>query len=270
MIFVLSGCLNYSNQSTEEDDNNNVDWYQPPVSATWQWQLQGAVDTSYDVDIYDIDLFDSSKSLIHKLQISGKKVICYFSAGSFEKWRADAQQFVKSDLGKKLDGWANERWLNIRSTRVRSIIKKRLLLAKQKGCDGVEPDNLDAYMNHSGFHLSAVDQLDFNRFIANEAHNKGLSVGLKNDLDQIPDLIDYFDFIVNEQCFEYGECDSLKVFIANGKAVLNAEYKPSYLTSKASRKALCTASLRMKFSTLVLSPALNNSLRFSCSSELKW
>ena len=33
----------------------------PPmsVSSTWHWQLQGALDTSVDADVYDIDLFES-------------------------------------------------------------------------------------------------------------------------------------------------------------------------------------------------------------------
>ena len=60
------------------------DWYRPPVSVTWQWQLDGVVNEDYDVDLYDIDLFDSSLELIQRLQTSGKKVICYFSAGSYE------------------------------------------------------------------------------------------------------------------------------------------------------------------------------------------
>ena len=59
---------------------------------------------------------------------------------------------------------------------------------KTKGYDGVEPDNVDRYVNASGFDLDADAQLAFNRFIANEAHARGLSVGLKNDLDQVPEF----------------------------------------------------------------------------------
>lgn len=31
--------------------------WQPVVNATWQWQLQFQVNTSFDVDMYDVDLF---------------------------------------------------------------------------------------------------------------------------------------------------------------------------------------------------------------------
>jgi hypothetical protein len=54
---------------------------------------------------------------------------------------------------------------------------------------------------------------------------RGLSIGLKNDLDQIPDLVDDFDWALNEQCFEYEECDTLLPFIAANKAVFGVEYE---------------------------------------------
>lgn len=42
-------------------------------------------------------------------------------------------------------------------------MQARLDLAVQKGCDGVEPDNVDGYQNNSGFPLTAQDQLAYNR-----------------------------------------------------------------------------------------------------------
>ena len=53
---------------------------------------------------------------------------------------------------------------------------------------------------------------------------RGLSIGLKNDLDQIPDLVGDFDWALNEQCFEFDECDTLLPFIQAGKAVFGVEY----------------------------------------------
>lgn len=161
-------------------------WYRPAVTTTWQWQLLGTVNTGYSVDLYDIDLFDTPVSTIASLKDSGKRVICYFSAGSYEDWRSDSGSFPSVALGTTLDGWANERWLDIRSATVRQTMLTRLDLAVAKGCDGVEPDNMDGYLQGSGFPLTAADQLDFNIVIAEAAHQRGLSVGLKNDLDQIP------------------------------------------------------------------------------------
>ena len=272
LFFILSACSNGDSPSNEAGQIIDPgtppvasgSWYKPAISASWQWQLTGTVNTAYNVDIYDIDLFDSTTGLIQQLQASGKKVICYFSGGSYENWRSDAASFSASDLGNKLDGWDGERWLDIRSADVLVIMKERLDLAQQKGCDGVEPDNMDGYLNNPGFNLTAEDQLAYNRQIANEAHNRGLSVGLKNDLDQIDALVAYFDFAVNEQCFEYAECDALAGFINSGKAVLNAEYKSAYVNDANARDALCNESLTLQFSTLVLPLDLDDGFRYSC------
>lgn len=262
-------------------------WYKPDVEATWQWQLlvpegESLNMTDYtNVEIYDVDLFDTSVDDIATLQLN-HKVICYFSAGSYEGWREDADDFNGDELGSKLDGW-DERWLDIRSTNVHRIMKARLELAAEKGCDGVEPDNMDGYINDPGFNFTARDQLAYNRFIANEAHKRNLSVGLKNDLDQVEDLVDYYDFSVNEQCFQYNECSYLVPFITAGKPVLNAEYPEEDADLRTATVApdpftdgdidntavteLCDASNTLKFSTLVLPLSLDDSFRRTCLSS---
>lgn len=274
MLLVLSGCGGGSSSggSTEppppvwpdEPPVTDGAWYKPPLFATWQWQLMGEVNTAYDVDIYDIDLFDSPATLIEQLQDNGVKVICYFSAGSYEEWRPDADSFAPEVIGKTLDGWNDERWLDIRAANVRTIMESRLDLAVEKHCDGVEPDNMDGYTNNPGFPLTAQDQVSYNRFIANAAHARGLSVGLKNDLDQIAELVDYYDFAVNEQCFQYNECDALQPFTDQSKPVLNAEYKSKYVANAIERDALCVDSKNRLFSTLILPLDLDDAFRFSC------
>ena len=196
----------------------------PVPTTTWQWQLTGTVDQSFNVQVYDIDLFNNSASVISSLHNQGRKVICYMSAGTWEDWRPDAGQFPDSVKGNS-NGWPGEKWLDIRQISILGpIMEARMDLAVQKGCDAIEPDNIDGYANRSGFPLTANDQLVFNRFLANAAHQRGLSIGLKNDLDQVPDLVNDFDWALNEQCNEYNECDTLIPFIDAGKAVFNAEY----------------------------------------------
>jgi hypothetical protein len=205
-------------------------WWVPPQRTTWQWQLTGLpVDQSYDVDMYDIDIFDNDASVVASLHAQGRKVIGYFSAGSWEDWRPDADQFPPEVLGND-NGWPGEKWLDIRRLDVLGpIMEARMDMAAQKGFDGVEPDNVDGYSNKTGFPLTYQDQLNYNIFLANAAHERGLSVALKNDIEQIVDLEPYFDWALNEQCFEYRECDwpngGLLNFINAGKAVMNVEYK---------------------------------------------
>ena len=199
--------------------------WRPAPGTSWQWQLDGLIDTTIDVEMYDIDLFDTPPQTIAALEGDGRVVICYFSAGSWEDWRPDAGSYPEVVLGNPLDGWPGERWVDIRRLDLLApILEARLDLARSKGCKGVEPDNVDAYQNSSGFPLVADDQLAFNQWLATEAHRRSLSVGLKNDLDQVTDLEPAFDWALNEQCYEFAECDLLQPFVDAGKAVFGVEY----------------------------------------------
>jgi hypothetical protein len=198
----------------------------PPPGTSWQWQLTGEIDTSYDVIMYDIDLFEAPISTIESLHNDGRIVICYLSAGSWEEWRSDADLFPDSVKGNDLAGWPGEQWLDVRKLDVLGpIIEGRMDLAAQKGCDGVEPDNVDGYNNETGFPLTFEDQIAYNTWVADQAHERGLSVGLKNDLDQVSELLPFFDWALNEQCFQYDECGLLTPFIQAGKAVFGVEYE---------------------------------------------
>ena len=200
-------------------------WWKPLPGISWQWQLTGGIDTSVDVEMYDIDLFDTPASIIDVLHADGRIVICYLSAGSWEDWRPDAAAYPSEVLGNTLDGWPDERWVDIRRLDILGpILEARFDLAVTKGCDGVETDNVDGYSNSSGFPLIANDQLVFNRFLADQAHARNLSIALKNDLDQVVDLVDDFDWALNEECYEWNECDLLQPFIDAGKAVVGVEY----------------------------------------------
>ena len=195
-----------------------------PSQVTWHMQLDGRLQTP-DRQLYDIDLYDTPQQTIGNLKAVGRIVICYFSAGTWEDWRSDAAAYPTAALGAPLADWPGERWLDIRRADVRALLSKRLDLAVSKGCNGVDPDNVDGYSNANGLQLTAADQLDFNRWLAREAHNRNLSVGLKNTVELLPQLVDSFDFAVNESCYAYKECDGYKLFRQQGKPVLIAEYR---------------------------------------------
>lgn len=265
---VLSGCGGGGGEPDEAEQTMSAaaalaPW-RPRVTDTWQWQLTGSINTSYDVNVYDIDLFEAPRSVISGLKAQGRRVVCYFSAGSSENWRPDFGRFEAADKGSPLDGWPGERWVDTRSANVRSIMQSRLDLAVQKGCDGVEPDNVEAYAAASGFPLTQRNQLEFNRFLAREAHARGLVVGLKNTVELVRQLAPDFDFAVNEECHQYQECAAYAGFIADGKPVFNAEYARKWVTYPQRRRELCAASQAMGMRTLVLPLALDDSLRYSC------
>ena len=230
--------------------NSNSTWWTPRAKTTWQIVLNETVGTDNfaSVSVYDIDLFDNTAQTINALHEAGKKVICYFSAGSYEDWRPDANSFPKSVLGNDLSGWPGERWVNTNSDVVRNIMIQRLELAKNKSCDGVDPDNIDAYGNDNGLGLTQHDAINYIQFLATESHSRGMAVGLKNAGEIVTDVTGVVDWEVNEQCVLYNECELFIPFITVDKPVFHIEYSND--TSAGYLRTVCNES-PSNFSTLV-------------------
>lgn len=239
-------------------------WYRPPVSVRWQWQLDGTINPDYSVDLYDVDLYETPDAILQRLREKNIRIVCYFSAGTYEPGRPDAESIPTTARGRTLADWPNERWLDVRDMRVFDVMVGRLEYAARRGCDAVEPDNVDGFTNDTGFSLSADDQLAYNRNMANRAHALGLGIGLKNDGDQVTDLVDYYDFELNEECNEYQECDQLTPFLVRGKPVLNAEYADNASAAQQRAPALCRVAIDAGLRTLILPYDLDDRFRVSC------
>ena len=232
-------------------------WWRPHKGVTWQWQLSGTVDTGVPAQVFDVDLFTTPAATVRALHAKGAKVLCYLDAGSWEPGRPDSAAFPSRVRGRPLIGFEDERWLDVRRTDVLlPLMARRMGVCKAKGFDGVEPDNVDGFANPTGFDLTGADQLRFNRALAELAHVRGLAVALKNDLGQIPALAPAFDLALNEQCFEFDECDRLLPFIRADKPVLHVEYAvpPS---------RFCAVTRRLGFSSLAKHESLD-AYRASC------
>jgi hypothetical protein len=176
-------------------------------------------------------MFDNDAGMVAGLHAQGKKVVCYISMGSWEDWRPDKDQFPASVIGKEYTGWPGEKWLDIRQIELLAPIQRaRLDECKAKGFDGVDPDNIDGYTNDTGFLLTYQDQLKYNIWLADEAHARGLSIGLKNDPEQVRDLLPYYDWALTESCFAEGWCDQVAPFVAAGKPVFAVEHTDSEMT----------------------------------------
>ncbi|TLS25797.1 hypothetical protein PpBr36_07901 [Pyricularia pennisetigena] len=222
---------------------SRVSMWKPAVGTTWQIVLRHplkinlqspAVDPGH-VDVYDIDLFDNTKngtdgSTIAALHSLGKKVICYFSAGTYEAWRHDAKEFKAADKGNKMNNW-DEIWVNINSPNIRDLMAKRIKIAADMGCDAIDPDNVDGYLeapvNDQGpstFHLDKASTASFVKFLSGEAAKYKMSTGLKNAAEVIDDVISDVHFSVNEECAAYKECNMFLKFIKAGKPVFHIEY----------------------------------------------
>jgi hypothetical protein len=200
-------------------------WWKLPARPTWYWQLTGKINNSEPVSVYDIDGFENSAEEVATLHAQGKRVICYIDVGTAENFRPDYASFPASVLGHT-NGWPGEKWLDIRQLSVlEPIMTARFQMCHEKGFDAVEPDNMEAFSNKSGFPVTAQEQLAYNEWIAGEVHSLGMAVLEKNDGEQATEQQPFFDGVITEQCNQYRECEDFEPYLLAGKPVLNAEYR---------------------------------------------
>ena len=256
-------------------------WKRPTVNASWTWQLQGPLVTKYEVDWYVIDMFAALvPGVMERLRADGRSVLCYFSAGTFEPWRPDAHLFDEDALGPPHVGFPDELWLDPADPAIMRIMANRMDMAVRIGCDGVELDNVDAFVHETGEPVTRDSQLRFVRILANEAHERNLTIALKNSVELIAEVEPWFDLAINEQCFEYPvpatdalgrptgetvpECVYYEPMTRAGKPVFGAEYRAELVADPAERERMCVAARAMNMRTLVLPRALDGSFRYGC------
>ncbi len=197
----------------------------PTPGDSYQIQYDGKLDLGVAADVYDLDMFDTSAKVVAKLHAMGRRVMCYVDVGTWEKWRPDAGKFPKSVIGKPDGHWKGERWLDVRQTSVlEPIMANRLDECEKKGFDGVDPDNLDGFENKTGFPLTYDEQLTYDTWVAQAAHDRGLTADQKGDNDQVKDLVKVYDFAVVEQCYAQGWCNQFAVYTATNRLVVDVEY----------------------------------------------
>jgi hypothetical protein len=223
--------------------------WRPKPGLSWQWQLADPVlDPPLDVDVYDLDWEDTPAETVASLHDRGSRVICYVNVGTWEEWRSDAATYPRSLIGNAWPEWEGERFVDIRRLDLLGpIVEARFDTCKTKGFDAIEPDLIDTYDADTGFALTENDQLRFNRWLANAAHERGLAIGQKNVPHLTTELLPDFDFAVTEDCLDEGWCDQLSPYITANKAVFAAEYTDRGMTLPR----MCEAFTTLGFSAIL-------------------
>jgi hypothetical protein len=270
---TLSGQDVHSFNSSGAINNSLHPRWIPTNGELWNYQLASPfVDISDAISIYDIDLEDVSAEQIAELKAAKKKVICYFSAGSYESWRQDSTDFDERDLGKPLTGWEGERWLNISSPNVHEIMRRRIKLAAKKHCDAIDPDNVNAYSQsrkETGFNITFNESKAFIVYLACEAHSHNMSIALKNCPEMVKDVVDIVDFAVSELCVEFDECNMYLPIAQKNHAIFHVEYPKGDKDNSAPATSqqidtYCDFPHHDSFSTILKNLALNEWI-YQCS-----
>jgi hypothetical protein len=216
----------------------------PRPGVQWQWQLSSTptatqLATAYasGARAFDIDGDDATPAAVTAIHALGAGVgaVCYIDVGGWEDYRLDAANFPASVKGKTIGGWPSEKWLDVRQiTVLKPLMRARVQMCASKGFDAVEPDLLDGFENSTGFPITGAQQIAYNTMVAGLAHEAGMTVAQKGDVDQSAALQPFFDWTLNEQCGQYNECGPLSVYKAAGKPLWIVEY-----SSKAKFPKLC-------------------------------
>jgi hypothetical protein len=219
-------------------------WVPPLGDQPWQWEIDHPLSVSNATDmglnatlpngaaapkpvIYDIDGFDNPSSTVAALHADGFHVVCYIEVGAAENYRSDYGEFPASVLGKTEPGYSAEKYIDIRSATVVSIIEARIQMCASKGFDAVETDLDETYGSSTGFPLTKAIEEQYMTTLANYMHSLGMAWWIKNP-DDTGDtyaavMYPLADAVLTEQCNEYGSCNLLSDY-TNHKAVFNAEY----------------------------------------------
>ena len=234
---MVSGCSaknpspRLSASPTASSTARSAQRWTPQPGSSFQVQYAGKLDLGVQAQVFDLDYEGASADEVSQLHRRGAHVVCYFNAGAREDWRGDKDAFPASAVGRPLNGWPGEQWLDVNQVdALMPVMERRLDVCAHKGFDAVDADNVDGYTQDSGFRITPDAQLRYNTALARAAHARGLAMGLKNDTDQLTQLADEMDFAVNEECVAYKECGVYAPFLAQGKAVFNIEYQGTAAT----------------------------------------
>ncbi|NJL24615.1 MAG: endo alpha-1,4 polygalactosaminidase [Calothrix sp. SM1_5_4] len=210
----------------------------PSGKIIWDWQIgataEAAIVPPAGTKLIDLDGFNVSAAKVAALKAQGIYTVCYINAGSYEDGRPDSAQYpayLKIHYDSDWDEW----FLDVKdvfkpNSVLAAILRNRIKMCKDKGFDALEPDNLQSDENAGG-KVTLQQQLDFNSWLADVAHEHGLAIFQKNGPDKILKkdssgkmMVDKFDGILNEECQAYNECAPLAEYVKRGKLALNVEY----------------------------------------------
>ena len=238
-------------RSGEVMRQNSRDIEQSKTGDTFAINLQGPPDLNKLIrgkqpDWYEIDLDETSRSnrsdartggvynpVVEALRQRGIKPIAYMNGGAWQPGQSDSGELPNAMKGQALPGWPGERWVDVRSidapgNKLAEILKNRMDKAKAMGFAGMDVDNTDGWDNATGKSITYSDGIKFNKWLAEQAHSRGLAIFLKNNGKQASELEPFFDGAVVEHALKPGSGDppshAYQVFTRRGKAVFDIEY----------------------------------------------
>jgi hypothetical protein len=264
---------------------------EPGEAKNWDIQISAPFDFDTPRTMMIVDLWDSvpmatpltysdgssaisvpqgaRSSTISTLEAKDTVVICRVGLGGVNTSDPDFSKFPTAAVGTVATPFdANDRYLDLSMRDAWSVFAfAHVKLAKDIGCDGIEPYLVDHDTNDTGFTTNPADLIAWAKSVAQEAHAQELSVGLRNGTS-VPSHVDSldvdFDWHLVERCGEFQECDQPKVFLDARKAVFTIEYTTSVSGATQDTGPLCTAEIQNNLRDGIVKDVALTSARTSC------
>lgn len=261
---------------------------QPGEAANWDIQVNAPVDFATARDMTVVDLwasvpaatmitYDDSSSVnvpagaqaftISTLHAADTIVVCRVGLGGAREGDPDYAKFPSAALSAMtLQDDPTAHFLDFaQRASWEAIAFERLDLAKDIGCDGIEPYLSDHASIDLGFTPDFALQQSWYTAVAEAAHERELSVGMRNGLSWVTDQRLSYDWLLVERCGEFMECDQVKPFLDERKAVFAIEYTTNIDGEAQQTTGPCNQQAANNIEDgLIKSVALSSAVRMTC------
>lgn len=267
-------------------------YWQPKPGETKNWDIQvnAPIDLAETRQMMIVDLWASvpaatmidhgdgapvsvpagaNASTIATLLARQTIIICRVGLGGLKMTDPDASKFpaaaisamtLQDDPGAHfLDFAQREAWEDIAFARID--------LAKEIGCDGIEPYLSD----HGTIDLGFMPDLDLQNAwystVALEVHERELSAGMRNgvNIGSVDTQVGNYDWLLVERCGEDGNCELVRPFLNARKAVLAIDYTTDFEGTPQDAAPLCAEQTEGNVQDgLVKDLALSSAFRMQC------
>jgi hypothetical protein len=112
--------------------------------------------------------------------------------------------------------------------------------------------------NDTGFPLTEADGVAYAKWLADEVHARGMSIGQKNASSITASIEASYDWALTEDCYKDGWCNDMKSYSDHGKAMFMCEYTDTNVDFAAA----CSAGKAQKFSPILKKRELDSWVEF--------
>lgn len=164
-------------------------------------------------------------------------------------WDEDFDSFAGYTYGG-IGDWEGEYYVDVSAQRVVDLMIARIQKGIAGGCDGFDPDNIDAFSQgltskDGKTKLNESAYVAYLGKLAKPVHAAGKLLGQKNAGELTEDLLGggITDFAVLENCLQWDFCaDFESAYSEQGKAVLQIEYPESVQATTDDDDTVCPTS----------------------------